>query len=380
MSSRELNQEESVPDIDLRSTEVEFALLLSRIISSVGADPEKLRQTVYDLARYKLSAQIGHSGAIKEGQRAKEALETAIRGVENFTRDKGADRVALPPPMAPPPAPAGPNDGYRQYVRNEVEYPNEVGPPLLTVSPVSGATRRPPSIVRRTLGLVALIVVVASLIQYRDVVRRGADRLKSAGLLAIGSTPAVSLTVRQPPVIDTKPSPLLPVNFGVYGVSGDRLFELNLLPSRGQDSRVAISPTIGISNQPVLPDGRVKFIVYRREAAQNIPEHAEVRIVAKVSHSIAYDASGKQIEMADEAWYIRNISFPYRIAPVKENMEMFEVRPEDEGAPLNPGRYALVLKGQVYDFVVAGVVADVRHCLERISAANGTFVSECRKP
>ena len=98
MSSRELNQEESVPDIDLRSTEVEFALLLSRIISSVGADPEKLRQTVYDLARYKLSAQIGHSGAIKEGQRAKEALETAIRGVENFTRDKGADRVALPPP------------------------------------------------------------------------------------------------------------------------------------------------------------------------------------------------------------------------------------------------------------------------------------------
>jgi hypothetical protein len=370
MGSRELNQEESVADIDLRLTEVEFALLLSRIISSVGADPEKLRQTVYDLARYKLRAQIGQSGAIKEGQRAKEALETAIRGVENFTRDKGADRVALSPPMAPPPTLVGPTDGYRQYAQNEV------GPPLLTLSSVSGATRRRPSIVRRSLGLVALIVVVAGLIQYRDVVRQGADRLKSAALPAIGPTPAVS----QPPVIDTKPSPSLPTNFGVYGVSGDRLFELNLLPSRGQDSRVAISPTIGITNQPVLPDGRVKFIVYRREAAQNIPEHAEVRIVAKVSHSIAYDGSGKQIETADEAWYIRNISFAYRIAPVKENIEMFEVRPEDESAPLKPGRYALVLKGQVYDFIVAGEVTDVRHCLERISAANGTFVSECRKP
>ena len=184
-----------------------------------------------------------------------------------------------------------------------------------------------------------------------------------------------------PPATQQKPAnELLPTNFGVYGVSDRKLFELNQLPSRAQDARIAISPTTGISNQPVLTDGHVKFVVYRREAASNIPERAEVRIIARVVQAISYDAAGKQIETKDEGWYIRNISLPYRVAPVPENAEMFEIRPEDNSLTLSPGRYGLVLKGLVYDFVVDGEVSDARHCLERITAANGTFVAECRKP
>ena len=40
------------------SDEVDFALVLSRTISSVIADPEQLRTTVYELARHKLHEQI----------------------------------------------------------------------------------------------------------------------------------------------------------------------------------------------------------------------------------------------------------------------------------------------------------------------------------
>jgi hypothetical protein len=136
---------------------------------------------------------------------------------------------------------------------------------------------------------------------------------------------------------------------------------------------------MGITKQPVLRDGNLKFIVYRREAALNIPERAEIRIIAKVAHSISYDAAGKPITTADEGWYIRNISFPYRVSPIKENAEMYEIQPESGGAALSPGRYGLVVKGQLYDFIVGGDVKDPRHCLERLTAANGTFVSECRQ-
>ena len=76
---------------------------------------------------------------------------------------------------------------------------------------------------------------------------------------------------------------------------------------------------------------------------------------------------------------IRNISFPYRTAPVKENPEMYEVQGKDPDVALTPGRYALVIKGQAYDFTVAGTVTDDRQCLARLAAANGTFYSACLK-
>jgi len=47
---------------------------------------------------------------------------------------------------------------------------------------------------------------------------------------------------------------------------------------------------------------------------------------------------------------------------------------------LPAGRYALVIKGQAYDFTVAGPITEAAQCLERVDAANGTFYSECGRP
>lgn len=56
------------------------------------------------------------------------------------------------------------------------------------------------------------------------------------------------------------------------------------------------------------------------------------------------------------------------------------LRPEKEDFVLPAGRYALVIKGQAYDFTVAGPITDAAQCLERVDAANGTFYAECGRP
>ena len=82
----------------------------------------------------------------------------------------------------------------------------------------------------------------------------------------------------------------------------------------------------------------------------------------------------------NDAWVMRNISFPFRLSPVNDNPEMLELHSEDPSLELTPGRYALVLKTQAYDFSVEGKPTDPNQCLERIVASNGTFYSNCKKP
>jgi hypothetical protein len=59
---------------------------------------------------------------------------------------------------------------------------------------------------------------------------------------------------------------------------------------------------------------------------------------------------------------------------------MLALKSEDPDFVLPAGRYAIVVKGQGYDFAVAGTVSDPGQCLEKVEAANGSFYAECRKP
>src|SRR6202048_4430389 len=66
------------------SVEVEFALVIARMIDSLKNNPEDMRQAIYELARYKLQEQLPNANA-EEKERTQQALETAIRGVEAFS-------------------------------------------------------------------------------------------------------------------------------------------------------------------------------------------------------------------------------------------------------------------------------------------------------
>src|SRR5450631_676209 len=81
------------------STEVQFALVIARMIDTVKNSPEHMRQAVYDLARYKLLEQFTYADA-KNIKRTQQALETAIRGVEEFSKQNLS--FPAPPPLSDP--------------------------------------------------------------------------------------------------------------------------------------------------------------------------------------------------------------------------------------------------------------------------------------
>ncbi|MEY2531196.1 MAG: hypothetical protein QOI96_1281 [Verrucomicrobiota bacterium] len=76
-----INNDETTPP---HSREIEFALILARMISTVKEDPTELRRAVYGLARAKLKNDISWADE-QESARILAALETAIQGVEKFS-------------------------------------------------------------------------------------------------------------------------------------------------------------------------------------------------------------------------------------------------------------------------------------------------------
>ncbi|WGR92773.1 hypothetical protein MTX20_33570 [Bradyrhizobium sp. ISRA435] len=94
-SPRDLMPNDDGP-LDNSSNEVQFALVIARMIDTVEHSPEHLRQAVYDLARYKLREQFTPADE-KDITQTQQALEAAIRGVEEFSRQQ----IALAAPQVP---------------------------------------------------------------------------------------------------------------------------------------------------------------------------------------------------------------------------------------------------------------------------------------
>jgi hypothetical protein len=173
----------------------------------------------------------------------------------------------------------------------------------------------------------------------------------------------------------------LPTVYGVYVVSGGQLHELEALAGRVPDQRVFMSTPIRTLSRTVLPDGQIVFIVYRRDVASSAPERVTVRVIAKIMRAMTFSTAGQaSMEDMGDTWTIRNVSYELRVAPLSEGSEMLMIRPENVDFVFPAGRYGLVIKGQAYDFTVAGPITEAAQCLEGVKASNGTFYSECRNP
>jgi hypothetical protein len=171
----------------------------------------------------------------------------------------------------------------------------------------------------------------------------------------------------------------LPAVYGVYAVSGGQLRELEALPGRVPDQRVFMSTPVRTLSRTVLPDGQIVFIIYRRDVASSAPERVTVRVIAKIMRAMTFNMAGQaSVGGVEDSWTIRNVSYELRVAPASESPEMLIIRPEDVDFVFPAGRYGLVIKGQAYDFTVAGPITEASQCLESVKASNGTFYSECR--
>lgn len=353
--------------------EVEFALVLSRMIESVKGDPEGLRQAVYELARYKLQEQFSHSDA-KDVKRTRQALEAAITGVENFSKRHDTQPVLHPPiPLwlaTETPTAAPLTIAYEPPIRT---HPRRT---KIDAPPSSEAMRRPWGAVQRTLGITVAIVIALVAFQQRDRLRTmigsRATRPQTAEVQF-----AAPVVPPPQPIVPAKPTRVLPTAYGVYAASDGTFTELKQLLGRPPDMRVAISATVNDPPKVTLTDKNPRFIVFRRDVAANFSDKADVRFMAKISRQFA---SAGEAEQDDKVWVIRNIAVFFRASPIPDNPDMYELVAEDPASPLPPGRYVLALKTTMYDFSIAGAVTDPRHCLERVVSTNGTFYSECPKP
>jgi hypothetical protein len=380
--------------------EVEYALILSRMITTVREDASQLRRTVYEFARARLKIEMS-SADEAERQRLAEALETAIHGVENFSR-RHDEQERLQPPIAyaqiapaastPPSTPpsnsmvaihqvTSPSAGFAKYApAAEAAYWRTDASPLLLEA-------------RRRVLLSRLTRFCIGMLLFAAVVGLAIYKPNSPFSLSRTELPPAALTVAKPDLaqqaaLDPKtvasvaslPFPL-PSDYGVYAVSNAALSELSLLPEQVPDKRIAMSTPINQPSRTTLPDGKAKFVVFRRDLAGNAPERIDVRVVARVVRVLTFDAKGKaSFSPVSDAWNIRNVSYEFRVRPIAGNPEMLLIQAADPNFVLSPGRYVLALKNQGYDFTVAGKVTDPAQCLERTDAANGTFYSDCQKP
>ena len=357
------------------STEVEFALVLSRIIDSVKNDPEHLRAAVYELARQQLKEQFG-SEEVAEMRQVSHSLEIAIQGVEAFAaKDDRAEAWPGRPALGPPtPRTLAITSAHQERVSLDAEPIIGIRSEPTYYSAAPRTKSRFPVLWQFAL-LIAMPLVVLFAVKQRvieiDILPRGISQSVGSSS-ASPATPAQVASFRERTAafdsLEQSPSPLTPTTYGVFAISGDKLYELDPLPGRAPDIRIPISAAIQTPSRTSLPDGHIKFIVYRRDSATSAADRAEIRLVAKIAQEMNFDKSGKPvISKVDDTWVIRNISVALRTAPKRDHPEMYEVQSEDPNTALTPGRYVLVLGAQAYDFSVAGAVTE----LETMSRATG---------
>ena len=374
--------------------EVEFALILSRMINTVKEDPAQLRLSIYEFARARLKLDTSWAEEA-ERERFSAALETAIQGVEQFSARRD-DRERLQPPTQPAQIALGGSPAEPPATMVTIHQVNSA-PKSVVVKEVysrpdaeaiaQAQTRVLLSTLARFAIGILLIGTVAGLAIYNQrtsLLGTSARAPAPATLVAKPASPSIADPAQPSPVTaadsqGSLPFPL-PTDYGVYALNDAKLSELNLLQEQVPDKRIAMSTPINQPSRTTLPDGKARFVVFRRDLVGSAPDRIEVRVVARVVRALTFDAKGKaSFTPISDAWNIRNLSHEFRVRPIPGNPEMLMVQSENPDFVLPAGRYVLALKNQGYDFTVAGKVTDPSQCLERTDAANGTFYSDCQK-
>jgi hypothetical protein len=171
-----------------------------------------------------------------------------------------------------------------------------------------------------------------------------------------------------------------PTAYGVYAISDNRLIELEPVATSPVDPRTRSILQITKPSRTIIVDPKLTFVAYRRDLISSAPDKVTARMVARVGKQMTFDSSGKSVTAppSSETWLLRDVGYDLKVAPVRDNPEMVLLRPETEDFLFPPGRYAVVLGTQPYDFVIAGTITDPAQCVEGIATTRGPAFYECR--
>lgn len=387
---------------------------LARLVVEVSRDRARLRTLVYEFARVKLRKDLYRQfveGRWSEIAEQVGELEDAIDQIEAYCA-QNARQLRFVSRPAPPQTNALVTRPSSQDAVIFGDDGVDVQSPTFSLSPYEAHASSPPIVIDvndafagasfgkhlrsrfwRNIQLIVVAVLGAAIYvattDARSTVNLGLhwlDELMNVSAtnevvkeqnVALGekrSEPKANATLRRAP-----PNFPLPTEYGVYAVTHGQLTELDQLPIKPPDQRVAISAAIATASRAHLPFGPFQFVVFRRDLATNAPDRVSVRIVAEVTRALTFNSEGNaKVANIEQSWVIRSNSYQMRVAPVADNPEMIAIRPEPADFVFPPGRYALVLKGVAYDFDVDGPVTDQTHCLERTDALNTPIYTECR--
>jgi len=385
----------------------EYYSVLARTISAAAEDHAQLRGLIYRLARIELKKQL-HRQYRLELQQQMAALENAIAKVEtDFIEDRALPHLSaevIVDPISDSKSASNaltvwqdPQSSTLDAAKYDVISPSTYPTPYpdwfqSNRNQRDGASRDHRSATKRArssfwwpvrLAAVALIGVAIYLLgQMQGGLGNAVDHYAhlSAGLgnpTEAGSEHAMANAPVAPRTIDGVP---LPTSYGVYAIDRGRLTNLGSFPIIVPDPRIAISAIISTPSRTALPDGRAKFVVFRRDLVNNAPDRASVRIVAQVMRALIFVRGGaaKTVDV-DGKWAVRDKSFDMSVSPVPGNPEMVVIRPQNAQFSFPAGRYALVFGRAAYDFSIDGSVTDPAQCLERTDGLDVALYSECRK-
>ena len=299
------------------SPEVDFALVLARVIDSVKQNPSELRQAIYELARIKLhrADQTSRTSTVErvadpasldldviwDEEWQKNLLETAIERVEAISSkqdelqalqslDHLIENLNISEPASSN-APAGP------ALLIDHSPPNQGGTPGVDAWPRQLAFLQPKNLpfllwqLKRlssfrwrggtgpTLRIFMVLAVAVTL--YATL-----NRFGFFGRPDIVTSSVPPVEVVQPverTAVDTAAEEdrargfPLPSVYGIYAVSDGKLFELEALPGRVPDQRIFMSAIISKPSKTVIEDGRIFFVAFRRDLATSAPDRIAVR-------------------------------------------------------------------------------------------------------
>jgi hypothetical protein len=373
---------------------------LLRHIVTAGQDQTQLRMIIYQFARNELRRQLfaRRDFRVADMREQMSALENAIDQLESDVADNiiflptdsqsgPVRKIAVPRQASTALVPAENFPSLKTVIEHTGSYTQQDTAerqfnPTGTIKPILSGLW---SIVRLVVAVTLGVTLYAAMEHHGDVFglleQHGSIRypdLSAASLSQSSVAEAKSTSIAAKPPASNVP---IPSDYGVYAISRGRLTDLEPLPIRVPDPRIAISAVFSAPSESVLPDGRLQFLAFRRDFVNNAPDRVTVRVVARVMHALTFDSNGKPRMMdIDASWAVRSNTYEMKVAPVDGKPEMIIMRPETPAFSFPAGRYALVLQGSAYDFSVAGPITEEAQCLERTDAVDGPVYSICRAP
>ena len=412
--------------IDLRTAEIEaiqdYYTVLTRMVEAVNEDNFLQRAMIYELARLKLRREIcqnfknvGWSGIYDQLRALDAAIDqfeaNSANNVNRLELSSQAERTHVGRPSNDRQGSGGESatalivnrhDAPLQassFAQSAIAEEQILSLPALPARDVHSATARAAQHLRRALWstfqlMVAAVLGVALYAAFQSHIaflgsgttlwteETAKNANASTNLLRAGTKNSLigeASSQSETNVRPATPQMLVPSTYGVYAVSDGKLIDLDLLPIRVPNSRIAISSTIAAPSRVHLPVGQLQFVVFRRDLVNNMPDRVELRVVARVVRALTFGSAGKPtITDVTGSWVVRSNSYQMRAAPVDDHPEMVLLRNEHPELVFAAGRYALVLKNLAYDFTLDGPLTNSAHCLERTDALPSPIYTECR--